>query len=123
MFFVVTAVRKNLIAVIRSAGGSVVREVDIESVLFDPNNTRRITGIRIHAGSMGDTFTVFGSEGCVSGLGVMHTHQVLMGMRPKSAPPVTSCDTSSATDTTECRLYTDPRCLLNASEARPKLHW
>jgi hypothetical protein len=111
LFHVYQALRNSMLSVIRSAGGSVVSNVDIDTLIFDSSIMTRVTGVRLNSGNGDAKLDIIGNDGIVSGLGVMHSYQMLLGMRSKTPP-------SSSTP-----VFDQPRALLGACEARPKIHW
>ena len=137
--WILSAVFKRLIAVIRQAGGSVVHNVDIHSLIFAddaPDHTGSVIGVRINVDSGPSSaatasatppLQVLGTHGIVSGLGALHTYQIL-GRRLAQVATAGQAtnerqgDPNEHVDEAKPR-HNMPRCLLNACEARPKMHW
>lgn len=86
-----------------------VKNVDIDALLFADDRPRHLTGVRVlvEGNDMVKSVNIYCTHGVVSGLGMMHTHLMLHRMRPQPFEA----------------SHTEPRSLLNACEARPKLHW
>ena len=90
-----------------------VQNVLVDTLLFDDTNSKRIVGLRIHRDG-GEKFSIFSSKGVVSGLGAIHTHHMLRGMKPISCRGI---DEHAKT------YHDEPTMLLGACEARPKFYW